>query len=155
MFLQMSWDSNDRKAVRARSVIEIQGFGTPWNGSRAHKLVGEKMLAKPVRQMPYQPVSDLLLTFPRSSAVANYRRDLNLDTAITRTSYEREGVHFKREVFSSPVDRTYPNMFDAHPRFQMDGNFGGRSGLQRCCYRAMPGRLSFCLRCQRHGRMAA
>jgi hypothetical protein len=34
------------KAVRARSVIEIQGFGTPWNGSRAHKPVGEKMLAK-------------------------------------------------------------------------------------------------------------
>jgi alpha-L-fucosidase 2 len=73
--------------------------------TEAHKLVGDKMLAKPVRQMPYQPVGDLLLTFPKSQTVANYRRDLNLDTAITRTAYEEGGIRFTREVFSSPVDQ--------------------------------------------------
>jgi alpha-L-fucosidase 2 len=73
--------------------------------AEAQKLVGEKMMATPLRQMPYEPVGDLLLTFPETKAVRNYRRELNLDTAIARVSYAIGDVTFTREAFSSPVDQ--------------------------------------------------
>jgi alpha-L-fucosidase 2 len=71
----------------------------------AHALVAEKMMAKPLRQMPYQPLGDLLLTFPEPPNVQSYRRELNLDTALARVTYVSDGVTYSREVFSSPVDQ--------------------------------------------------
>ncbi|MCM3872318.1 MAG: glycoside hydrolase family 95 protein [Pyrinomonadaceae bacterium] len=74
--------------------------------AEAHKLVGEKMMARPLRQMQYQSVGDLILTFPEVQTVADYRRDLNLDTAVASVGYTANGVRFTREVFSSAVDQT-------------------------------------------------
>jgi alpha-L-fucosidase 2 len=71
----------------------------------AHALVADKMMAKPIRQMPFQPFGDLLLTFPDTGSVERYRRDLNLDTAIARVTYMSAGVTYTREIFSSPVDQ--------------------------------------------------
>ncbi len=71
----------------------------------ANDLVGKQMMSKPLGQMPYQLVGDLLLAFPSVERVANYRRDLNLDEAIASVTYTVDGVTFKREVFSSPVDQ--------------------------------------------------
>ncbi len=70
-----------------------------------HRLIGARMMARPLGQMPYQPVGDLLLQFPDIEKVAGYRRDLNLDTAIARVTFTASGVRFTREVFSSPVDQ--------------------------------------------------
>ena len=71
----------------------------------AHALVAEKMLGKPARQMPFQPVGDLWLTFPDAGNAQTYRRDLDLDTAVARVTYVSAGVTFTREVFSSPIDQ--------------------------------------------------
>jgi len=71
----------------------------------ADKLIDKKMIAKPRGQMPYQTLGDLLLTFPTVNSVADYRRELNLDTAIARVTYSAGGVKFTREVFASPADQ--------------------------------------------------
>ncbi|MCX6928007.1 MAG: glycoside hydrolase family 95 protein [Verrucomicrobia bacterium] len=72
----------------------------------AAKLIDTKLLARPGGQLSYQPVGDLLLEFPASvPLVQDYRRDLNLDTAISSVSFRRESVRYAREVFISPVDQ--------------------------------------------------
>jgi len=71
----------------------------------ADALIGEKMMARPLRQMPYQPVGDVLLGFPGHNDVSDYRRELDLDTAIARVTYTVDGVRFMREIFSSAVDQ--------------------------------------------------
>jgi alpha-L-fucosidase 2 len=69
----------------------------------ADELIGAKMMARPIKQMPYQPVGDLRLTFPGHGEATGYRRELDLDQAIARVAYTRGGVRFSRELFSSPA----------------------------------------------------
>lgn len=71
----------------------------------AHDLIEKKMMARPIKQMPYQPVGDLKLDFPGQDDASNFRRELDLDTAIAKVSYICGGVSFTREIFSSPVDQ--------------------------------------------------
>lgn len=70
----------------------------------AAKLISGRVMAKPLNQMPYQTVGDLLLTFPGATNVADYRRDLNLDTATTSVRFRRDGVRYTREAFANAPD---------------------------------------------------
>jgi alpha-L-fucosidase 2 len=71
----------------------------------ASKLIGQKMMATPSRQMPYQTLGDLTLDFGSNAPVQDYRRDLDLASALAGVSYTANGVHFRREVFSSAPDQ--------------------------------------------------
>jgi alpha-L-fucosidase 2 len=72
--------------------------------SEAAALVGQKVMARPLAQMPYQTLGDLTLAFPEAAVVERYRRDLDLATATARVSYTTGGVAFTREVFASAPD---------------------------------------------------
>jgi len=71
----------------------------------AAKLVGERVMSKPLAQMPYETLGDLALTFPQVDSAENYRRDLDLATATAHVSYTSGGVTFSREVFASAADQ--------------------------------------------------
>src|SRR5688572_32103968 len=43
----------------------------------AQKLTQQKLMAKPMTQMPYQSVGDLMFTFSGGEPTATYRRELN------------------------------------------------------------------------------
>jgi alpha-L-fucosidase 2 len=70
----------------------------------AHALIGSRMMAKPLRQMPYQTVGDLRLELPGEAEPASYRRALDLDRAITTVRYTAGGVAHAREAFASAPD---------------------------------------------------
>jgi alpha-L-fucosidase 2 len=71
----------------------------------AQDLAQEKMMGRPMRMPSYQTVGDLVLTFGASSLASDYRRELDLDSALSTVRYAQDGVTYTRETFASPVDQ--------------------------------------------------
>jgi alpha-L-fucosidase 2 len=96
------YDPNNPEALKA--LPEARRLIFEGKYKEAHDLVGAKMMAQPIKQMPYEPVGDLKLSFRNHDNVINYRRQLDLNTAIATTSYDDGITNFTREIFASPVD---------------------------------------------------
>jgi len=71
----------------------------------AHSLGMKHFMSVPLRQMAYQPFGDLLLHFDGHEKPTEYRRELDLDSAVASVSYRIGGVTFRREVLSSFPDQ--------------------------------------------------
>ena len=84
---------------------EIQKLIFEGKYKEAHNLVDKAMMGKPSRQMQYQTVGDLLLSFGDVPEVRDYQRVLNLDTAVVSVTYTVNDTTFKREIFSTPVEQ--------------------------------------------------
>ncbi|HEY0682043.1 MAG TPA: glycoside hydrolase family 95 protein [Steroidobacter sp.] len=71
---------------------------------KATDLVTAKVMAKPLRQMSYQSVGDLRLTFPELREPQSYRRSLDIDGALATTRFTAGDVTYTREIFASTPD---------------------------------------------------
>ena len=71
----------------------------------AHALIDKYFIKGPHGQK-YLPLGDLRLAFDYQgqSAPTDYRRELSLADALATTSYEVDGVRYKRTVFASQAD---------------------------------------------------
>src|SRR6266851_3398246 len=72
---------------------------------QAEALADRSMIATGRRMPPYQPLGDLLLSFKNQDDVTGYRRELDLDSAVVRVSYQSGGARYTREIFASAVDQ--------------------------------------------------
>jgi len=71
--------------------------------AEAQRLANAHLMARPYLEMSYQPAGRLLLDFPHRTLFSAYRRQLDIATAVTRTSYT-SGVDYLRESFVSAAD---------------------------------------------------
>lgn len=68
---------------------------------REAQMAANDMMSVPLNQEAYQPFGDIWMEFPGHEKAENYRRELDLNTATVKTTYQVDGVTFTREVFSS------------------------------------------------------
>ncbi|HEX8376352.1 MAG TPA: glycoside hydrolase family 95 protein [Pedobacter sp.] len=101
------WDGYKHDAANplsAKALPEVQRLMFAGDNDAAEKLATRTMMGIPVRIKPYQSLGDLFIEHiaPATDTVyTNYRRWLSIDSAVAVTSYTRNGVNFKREVFAS------------------------------------------------------
>ena len=108
----------------------------------AETLANETMLGKPSTQMPYQAFCDLTLHFPGLERTSDYRRSLDLDSAIATTRFTANDVDHQRQVIASASDRVIALHLTTSAKGRLDVDIGltsphkvvsvkadGRSGL--------------------------
>jgi alpha-L-fucosidase 2 len=95
-------DYNDTNAInyfpKVRDLVFAEKF------SEAEKLADDHFWGIPRRQQMYEPVGDLVLKFIGADNVQDYRRELNLETGVARTTYRVGDALFTRDVFMSYPD---------------------------------------------------
>lgn len=75
----------EEKNLEAQKVIDANLLG-PWNQN-------------------YMPLADILLEWQHGKNVSGYRRELDLNRGVVTITYTKDGVNYKRELFSSYPDQ--------------------------------------------------
>lgn len=101
------WDGGPRDTTNPQALAalpEVQQLLFEDKNDEATKLAGETMLGIPERIKSYQSLGELVIDFSHDGEITDYRRELNLDTGIARTTYRCGNTTFTREVFATAVN---------------------------------------------------
>lgn len=74
------------------------------NYKRAQVLADKGLTAKTLHGSAFQNIGDLTLDFHNLGNVKSYYRELDIEKALTTTTFISNGTYFKREVFASIPD---------------------------------------------------
>lgn len=74
------------------------------NYKRAQILADKGLTAKTLHGSAFQNIGDLILNFKNNNDFKNYYRELDIEKAITTTTFIANGINFKREVLASIPD---------------------------------------------------
>jgi alpha-L-fucosidase 2 len=91
--------------LRAAELPEVRKLVFEGKYRKAQELLGRIFETTPRGHQKYQPLGTLKIDCPGHEEFRDYRRELDLDTAIAGVSYRAGGVRYSREVFASPVDQ--------------------------------------------------
>jgi alpha-L-fucosidase 2 len=74
--------------------------------AEAQDLAQQDIMGNKKVESSYQTLGDLWLDFSHvEHSINNYRRELDIETAVAKVSYEVNGIQYTREVFSSATDQ--------------------------------------------------
>ena len=97
------YDPNNPKALpnlpKVRELIKTGKY------QDAMDLANQKLMGNHVDLMKYQPLGDLRLFFNGHDNFTNYKRELDLERAVVKISYDVNGIKYTREIFSSYPDQ--------------------------------------------------
>lgn len=103
-------------SIKAKEELEnVRQLIFSGKNQEAQDLIGETFLTGK-NGMPFQTLGTLVLNFPGHENYSNYKRELSLDSALSKSRYSVNGIDFTREALTSfDVDVLVMKITSSHP----------------------------------------
>jgi len=96
--------NNNPSPLALDALPEVRRLIFEGKNKEAMELATQKIMSQTNYGMPYQTMGDLYLSFPDHTGYKNYKRELNINTAVASVQYTIKGITYKREYMASFVD---------------------------------------------------